>query len=537
MSLPRYQPVAKRPKVELSRVSSLHNNNLDDYCLSKIIYYSLKLSSGENDEQDNVKTERNLSLVSKRWYLLTQAQINLCGVHQIKLDRIIRKRVSQTVKTIQSGIAFVPQARRRPGVLVPRNNQVQQPSFKIKSTSSTYDISLVRAIQPKLFKYKRIIIDGSLTCDEFRKLIIALNAARIEQLRLNVRIEKDSTQAKEFSVLPRNLLYLEKLTLLWTNDSKSSFSNALTWTIYERATSLRSLAILLEDSTDGNESSSQIEPIEKVSDKYMNKEYCADRSHCDKHPDLRLVTFKRTLADSGAQCIYTSLVHGILAHEDSVINLETNDLKLTDYIIRSTDRICTTLDFRLLKFLSPIINMQLLEQLFLSRTLGSDYLAVVVNDTDQLAELRKCLENFKPTRHENSICELSLHLKDQKVTDSEDRIKNIIQLNHFCHLTIHICAQQRVSIDCCHLMWSIGRALKADERCLFKIALQAVNTMKLNQTSANDTNYSEITIPFGQYRHFRINTSREDVVRHREIMKSLKRDCYHQFVKSVRDNM
>lgn len=532
MFLPRYQPVRKRSRVE-STLGASFNSNLDDYCLSRIIYHTLRLASGDNDS-DNGTTERSLSLVSKRWYLLTQAQINLCGVHRIDLDRILTKSVqTQTKKTVGSGIAYVPQAR-RPGVLMPRNH-VQQQILTTKPVSNTYDIALLRAIQPKLLKYKHILIDGSLTCDEFRKLIIALDSARVEQLRLNVKIGKDSTPAREFSVLPKYLQYLERLTLLWTNDSKNDFSNALTWTIYERATGLKTLNIYLEDSIDSGEISKK-EPIEKISDRYMNRDHSFDRFQRNQHRDLARVTFKRTVEDSSSDCVYTSLIYSVLAHEDSISQVETNDNKLAGYIIRSSERTCTTLDFRLLRLLSPVKDMASLERLFQSDRLGSDLLAVVVNDVDQLAEIRKCLEIFKPARHDQSMCQLSLHLKDQKVSDSEDRIKSIIQLSHLCDLIVYIGAQQRVSIDCCHLMWSVGRALRADEMCMFKITLQGGNPLKVNQTT-NDMNYSEITVPFGRYQHIKINSIREDMVKHREIIKSLKRDCYHQFVKSIRDNV
>lgn len=546
MPLPRYQPVRKKPKV-----NGLSLDDLDDYCLSKIIGHALSLSScrdGESTVRDNGRTERNLSLVSKKWYFLTQSQISTCGVHKIHLDKISRAKAAPaaaaptaTPKTVSS-ISYGTLAR-RPGVLMQRNTPSRRnatsfvaniPQRGTKPLDSTYNITLFTSIQRKLLKYKHIHIDGTLTCDEFKKLIVALDANRIEQLHLRVKIEKDRTQAKEFAVIPKQLCYLERLTLLWSSDKKEEYSNGLTWTVYNRAIKLRTLEIYLnEDDSAESVVRNRRDSVEKISTKFSH-----ERTSDIPHRHLNKVVFNRSSNTSPPNhCAYTSLIRNVLMKEDSIYQVDTNDNKLIEHLIISSDRICTTRELRFLRFLTPIKSIDLLAQLLKSSSLGTEQLSIMTDNIDHLDEVRLAMENFRFARHEDAQCQLSLSLKDQKFQDCEDKIKNLVHLSRMSNLIININVQQRVSIDCCHLMWSINRALQSSDisgNCLIKIKLQAgPGLIKPSGTIF----YSEITVPLGRCSLYKINQNLEDIARHREILKSLKKDCYHQFVKSVRENV
>lgn len=542
MPLPRYQPVRKKPKVVGPSL-----NDLDDYCLSKIIGHALSMSSSRDEDsivRDNGKTEKNLSLVSKRWYFLTQTQVGICGVHKIYLDKI--SRVEQ-IATGTKKTHHVPMSCRKPTNLVPRSNfgastmlmnqTIQQrplastlKSAPTNESSPPTSIGLFRALQPKLHKYKNIQIDGTLSCNEFKSLLVALNAARIEQLTLKVRIEKDKTPAKDFAIMPKQMCHIEKLTFFWSNDIKSDFSNGLTWTIFERAINLKAVHIhLLEDASNIEQNKcSQFDrdSIESISTRFLDRP-CA-------HKILREILFIRTFSDSQPICHYTSLIRSLLIKEANINQVETNDWMLIEHLIRSSDRLCTSHELKCLKFSTPIKSIDLLAQLMRSSNLGRNQLSVVIDNINQIEEVRLAVEDFNLTRQNDATCQLYLSLKDQKYADCEEKIKNLVYLSRLADVVINMNAQQRVSIDCCHLMWSVGRALQSSDlpgKCLFRIKLQIL------PLKHNANNYTEITIPFGRCARYKINSNREDINRHREIMKALKKDCYHQFVKSVRDNV
>lgn len=499
MPLPRYQPIRKK-----LRVSGPSLDDLDDNCLTRIISHALMLSRSREEEPfvgDNEKTERNLSLVSKRWYFLTQTLVSTYGVHEINLPNI------------------------RP--------------------SASYDIKLFRAVQPKLLKYKHIQIKGSLVGDNFIKLAMALDSARIERLDLlNMKVENVRQQLKsKLTRIPKQLPHLQVLTLTWSNSVKDDCSNELIWSIYERACGLRELRMyLVDDKANGisaNEMSRTRGPIQSSFVEMLYVLAKNSNNHQYTHPYLTKIVFKRSASPSNDQfstnCDYSRLIKHVLSKERSIYQVDTNDSAIIEHLIKSSDRLCTRRDLSSLTLSAPIKSLDLLSQLIKLQNLGTDYLSIVIDNIDLIGDVSSVIENFKLNRHKCARCQLNLYLKDQKVPDCEDKVKNLTHISRLADVIVYINALQRISIDCCHLMWSTGRALQATPslagKCIFKITLQTY------PIKPNVVNPCEITIPFGKCSQYKINPMREDITRHREILKSLKRDCYHQFVKSVRDNI
>lgn len=517
MPLPRYQPVKKKAKFSGASI-----DDLDDYCLSKIISYALNLSRFSNDLStvggDSGATEKNLSLVSKRWYFLTQTQAASCGLHKIDLDKIMSSTPSE--KTLRPAIAGprvpVPKGT---GVLTQKNYLIPPSNNNIKQNyglQNVFDVNLFNKIRPRLMKYKHVQIDGSISHDEFRKLVIAIDAFRTEELILNIKIDKAKMLPKESQIqLPQRLAYLEKLVLFWSNDPKCVLSNSLSWSIFLRANNLKSLEIYLNVSED---SKSMDCPLETKSDNFFSSkpEIFHDR--------LNQITFEKSNCNSNADCIYSSLVRDVLIREQNICRLHTNDNILIEHLVKLAERISTARRLENLQYSSPLQDLNLLTQLLESELLGIRHLSIVVDNIELIKDLRGRIECS------NVKCQLSLHLKDQKFPDNDDKISNLSHLSRLAELTVHISAQQRVSIDCCHLMWSVGRALSSSSgRCLFKITLHT-NPVR------------NITIPFGDYSNsligygYGLNPIRDDFGRQREIMKAVRKDCYHSFVKGVREN-
>lgn len=603
MPLPRY--IAnnnKRTKVSDSNRPSL--NDLDDYCLSKIISHVLLLTSSrgsDNDDsliRDNSRIVRNFSLVSKRWYFLTQSQVTNFGVCRIDLNRIIKGRsLYDGIKPPLVKLNKLLMSPRTPGILNQRNillsrsphpstvsnlkrlkPQQQQPVDNNMSTIISYNICLFLKIQPILLKYKHIILDGNLKCDEFYKLIIALDSSRIEHVQLNIRIERDHTKSKEFGLMPRQLTHLDSLTLIWSNNIDLLFGNLLTWSIYMRACNLRSLRVtLIEDPYSDRldlQDLDKINTIERVANMFIGK------IPITKHNHLNKIVFNRTMAPQSTPitsnnnivggyyqevCKYTLLMKNIFAKEPNLNQVETNDNSLIEHLIKSSDRVCTTNQLRVLKFSSPVSG-DLLLKLLETRNLGTDHLSIIIDNTNRLDDIRQALQEFKRIRHQDAICQVCLFLNDQKFSDCEDKIKNLIHLSRLTELVVYIHAIQRVTIDCCHLMWSVGRVLQSPicssappsasanvpdstttGKCVFKVIVKPTCSFKhlvqhqilqqqpLDNNLLLNNNCIEITIPFGSFQNYKINSNREDSVKHREILKALKKDCYNQFVKSVRD--
>jgi len=526
MPLPRYQPLRKRPKVASPTIDAL-----DDNCLAQIIGYVLQSSSlrdGELSMSDNGKAERNLSLVSRRWYYLTQAQARVHGVCKINLDKLTPKVMPQ--KPIVNNLPY-GSVSKRPGVLMQKQmSSIKSSNRAEQNATEAPGIRLFRAIQPKLLKYKSVILEGSLTCNEFKHLVVAMDASRVEFARLKIKITKDITRLADVATTPRLLPHLKRLSLHWSNNPESLFSNKVTWTILERASQLTALEICL-DEPDLDQDPTSVQDEVKFS--CFNSSDLLKRPISILHRKLNKIVFNRESNEHALDCIYTRIVQALLIQEKSVHHVDTNDGTLVEDLIKSSSRLSTANELTYLKFNSPIRNMNLLSQLINSNNLGTDNLSIVVDSIDQLDSIRNELANFPLGRREGAICELDLHIKDKKFPDCEDKIKNLVQLSRQTDMTIHITTHQRVSIDCCHLMWSVGRALNSsmDGKCLFKLNIQTHPPRRI----AND--FTEITIPFGSCQNYKINPKREDLARHREIMKALKRDCYHQFVKSVRDNI
>lgn len=567
MPLPRYLPNKKKAKTE-SQTTTI--NGLDDYCLAKIIGYALIFSSSQRGDHSTLnydtRIEKNLSLVCKRWYYLTQIQVINFGVFKINLDKFRTvgshykckfldfdksKTIAPSATTSRLNPKFSAYGSRTPGVLKQKSYSsytknttvISSCSPHVQTIDTNQNISLFRAILPKLRKYKHIIIEGTLKCDEFCKLIVALDAARVEQLQLKVKIERDGSMAKNFANLPKHLSHLENLTLIWVNDTDHIFGNFLTWTIYERAFRLKSFHVFLRESDSSNSTENdqeKIESNERAGFKFL------EQVRCMQHDYLRKLVFVRTSPNEDHDtCKYASLIKSVLLHEKNVSRVEINDNFLIDYLITSSDRVSTSKEIEHLKFTSAI-NLNLLAKLLNSKNLGRDYLSIVIENTNQLDEVRLLVQNFKSIRHDKAICQICLNIRDQKASDCEEKVKNLIQLSRQGELIVIVNAVHRVSIDCCHLMWSVGRALQSSAnsdlvgRCVFRILLQPPSTLRtpsVGQQSNGPANYSEITIPFGSgIQNLKINTTREDMTKHREILKALKKDCYHQFVKSVRDS-
>lgn len=526
MPLPRYQPAKKKPKI-----LSPSLDDLDDYCLTKIISYALILSRYSDQQStvggDSRKTEKNLSLVSRRWYYLTQTQVPSCGLHVIDLDKLVfSNKISNKLSKVGPQVPIA----RRPGGLVQKN--ALRPAYNTNQQHlelcDTYSIDLFRQIQPQLMKYKHVQIDGTLSFDEFRKLVVAIDAFRIEELILKIHVDKSKLPFKESMHLPQRVSHLKKLVLFWSDDVKREYSNALTWTIFLRANHLKSLEIYLDNKEPGFSIKG---PSEIISANFPSSSL-----EPSTHDQLDKITFVSSTCRSRADCVYTSLIKDILMRDVNVSRLDTNDDLLIQNLVKLAERVSTAREVKHLQFSSPVKDTKLLSQLIESRILGTKHLSIVIDNLDFIKELRGKLEYFQQTRTNwEARCQVSIHLKDQKFQDTDEKINNLNHISRLSDLTVYISAQQRVSIDCCHLMWSIGRALlalsgNANGRCLFKIILQ------MNPTK-NNLACSEITIPFGKYTTYNLNADREDFARHKEIMKALRRDCYHSFVKSVRDNI
>lgn len=240
---------------------------------------------------------------------------------------------------------------------------------------------------------------------------------------------------------------------------------------------------------------------------------------------------------------YSTLVRSKALKGKTMYQLETNDSTLIEHLIKSADKICPNHVLKSFKLSTQLKNMDLFTKLMKSNKLGTSDLRISIDlsSLDLLREVRSAVEVFRKNRDPQAVCQLSLSVKDQKIPDCEDKIKNLVQICRLADVRVYVSSLQRISIDCCHLMWSTGRALQQQDTvnnnnnnkqgtCVFKINLK---TYPLKQST---TNPSEITIPFGNNPEFTVDPKREDLAKHKDIMKSLKRDCYNQFVKSVREN-
>lgn len=584
MPVPRFQPVKKKLKI-----MSATFEDLDDYCLSKIIGHALAQSCLKDDEartyKDNRMTEQNLSLVCKKWYFITQTLIGTYGVHNINLDWIFKRTGAMKVST-GAGNKIKPMTfgtERKPALIQRNfgsNRQVvsklplgakSQQVPQVKQPVDVHSLRLFRTIQPKLLKYKHIIFEGTLHVVEYMKLMVALDSARTERLELKIKIENPKSLASDFTLIPDHMPYLEELTLHWSSGTSETNSNGLQWIIYDLATCLRKLKIYLEDDNNsdnnpnngnfvrlpplggGTTATKTTEPIsiEQIANNFINSTSSALQQQAlesKSHNHLYALTFNRTSGGGSQNCKYTSLLRNVLVREATIDQVNTNDNALIEHMIKSQDRVSTRRILKGLRFLTPIKNLDLLAQLLRSKSLGTDRLSIKIDTIDHIEEVRLHMENFKSNRHESSSSQISLYMKDQKFPDCEEKIRSLVSLSRLADVVVYISAQQRISIDCCHLMWSVGRHLQAADsppgRCLFKITLypqqnlQAPGTATLlNAKNGNSNSICEITIPFGKSLHYKLNTNREDLARHREICKSLKKDCYNQFVKSVRDQL
>lgn len=560
MPIPRRQiaTVKRIYSYQTSARSNCSLNELDDYCLSKIIGYALGYASMRDDEDspstgDNGRAERNLSLVCRRWYHLTQMQAQIHGVHRVYLTPKVTTMHAATLRrpdtvfkrNLPIMLTHTHHNRRRSPIFHHNSSKHSGRSSLTNHHTTSHDTRLLRAIRPKLLKYNHLIFEGRLSCSDLRVLINAIDSARIELLQLDLSVERDATTPDEFANMPRTLSSLRKLVLFWNTDAKSDLSNGLTWTIYKRAINLQSLELYLKDdkpsvlmtpgkASNGAPTPTRKDAIERIAKKYMRIE----SFHIAPHTSLTQLIYKRGLCDEwSTECQVTSLMKAVVTSEQSIQELDTNDGRLIEHLIECSKRVCTTNTLRRLQFLRPITCIELLSRIIMTSSLGTDHLAVALDNDERLDEVRAALDCFRSRRHERSVCVLRLYLRDQKTSNLEDKVKNLIHLSRLTDLMIYIIAQNRVSIDCCHLMWSVGRALQVSigqngmrpsKGCLFRVLVQSPPAQMY---------HTEITVPFGQCGSYKINARREDIARRREIMRSVKKDCYHSFVKSVRDNI
>jgi len=158
-----------------------------------------------------------------------------------------------------------------------------------------------------------------------------------------------------------------------------------------------------------------------------------------------------------------------------------------------------------------------------------DLLDVQLEDGPRLEENSKMLQRCKKEQR----LRLNMHLRDQKYSDPEEKVRYLVQWSKLADLTVCISALQRISIDCCHIMWSTGRLILNDKglacNVVFRISLQTFGTKN------GAKNYCELTIPFGPSPRYELNSGTEDPTRHRDILRAIMRGCYHTFVKCVRD--
>lgn len=238
---------------------------------------------------------------------------------------------------------------------------------------------------------------------------------------------------------------------------------------------------------------------------------------------------------------HTTLLRSKLASNGKTIyQIETNDNTLIEHLIKSSEKICSNHVLESFKLSTQVRNFDLFLKLMRSKKLGTSSVKISMElaNLDLLKEVRLAIETFRKNRGPNALCQLSLFVKDQKIPDCEEKIKNLVQICRQADVRVYVNALQRISIDCCHLMWSTGRALQGSDsgskdkgNCVFKITLK---TYPLKQSSINP---SEITIPLGNNPQIPpLDPKREDLAKHKDILRSLKRDCYNQFVKSVREN-
>lgn len=559
MPLPRYQPVKKKAKLAGPSLA-----DLDDKCISRIICHALALSR-ERDNQpykgDNTRTERNLSLVCKKWFFITQIHISRHGVIEINLDEVAKsdrgqatnlrhfavgmntpmKRNLLTSSTgskynnYQMSASKTPHAGRlmRPGVLMQRNATASVLEATRPSTKTSYDIQFFKSIYPKLLKYKHVQIKGSITGDNLIKLILALDSARVERVDiLDLKIEGKVPQSY---FIPQQLPHLEVFSVIFATDSKSDHTNELIWKLFDRACELKEFHVYLKENLVTNEAP-RVKDLATRSFIEMLNILAKTSTKKQSHPKLDKLVFNRpTLSGeqlSSTGCDYSEAIKYILSSERSIGQVETNDNSLVEHLIKTSNRLCTMHDVRSLTLTAPIRSLETLAHIIKLQNLGTDFLSIIIDDIDLLGEVVEAIETFKLKRHKFAQLKMNLYLKDQKVPDCDDKVKSLTHISRLADMTVYVSALQRISIDCCHLMWSTGRGLaNISGKCIFKISLQTY------PIKPNVPNPCEITVPLGKCPNYYVNSAREDIVRHREIMKSLKRDCYHQFVKSVRENI
>ena len=139
---------------------------------------------------------------------------------------------------------------------------------------------------------------------------------------------------------------------------------------------------------------------------------------------------------------------------------------------------------------------------------------------------------------------LNLHWRDQKYLEPEVKVRYLIQWSRLADLTVNISAMQKITIDCCHLMWLTGRSLRdsKDANCniVFKISLraQALRPAIMNPTATPRAGklLRELTVPFGKGPRYELNESLESSGSHREILRAISKGNYFDFVKSVRES-
>lgn len=397
MALPRYLPLrSSNRSTKKNKVPKRSLDELDDYCLAKIIEHVIRMSKTKQSEPfagDTGDVEKNLSLVSRRWYMLTQTLIGSSGCHRINVDHLFKME----------------------------ENRIS-PNEKIVNFETT-----------------------KMPLKSFNGSLVNLNASKIGKI---------PARANQNSALAR--------------------SRRLATSAYLMPKDYGNIAV----------APSFLEPP-KTASKNINKSTPPNTAASIASQDLK---------------IFRAIQPQLLKYK----HIQITGTLTGDNFIK----------------LLQLMNMAKIERL--------DLLDVKLENEPTLENHRL----LKRCKREQKL-ELNLHLRDQKYADPEDRVRYLVQWSRLANLTVHIGAIQRISIDCCHIMWSTGRTILAQKdlpcNVVFKITLQTY------PIKPNTLNPCEITVPFGQQPNYELNKKREDPNRHRDILRAIMKGCYHTFVKCVRD--
>lgn len=675
-----------------SYLSKSSLNQLDDNCLSKILEYALLFADSDDDFDKytfkSLRVEQNLSLVCKRWYFLTQSLVTNTVRHKIFIDNLKNvNSFSSTSRKNKSNLSakhsgsgsrgkngstrlqvFRPVLRtsnsnnrrasiklyHRPTTSVSITKNVSSPKAKsnrgtavssqtenknlsnastINKLSSSPDINVLnvatfKKLRFKLMKYKRIALIGSVNYDEYCKLMLMVNLYQVEDLELNLSIQRNKKIVDKLEELDNDddeyldlsyfqkksqvsFVHLKRLLLRWSDEQKMMTSNSLTLNVLQSAPNLESLSIYLTHADVKPETLAKTAPPTakkiKISYNLTNGKFGLKKaskpgnilldalSGYRKHRFLTSFEFifKNTTTSSNSDSAdtsnnsdktspvvglvqqYVDLITAVLNFESSIKRLKTNELSIIEHLLQSKDIESDDIyELNILEISSPIRSLSFLTLLFESDFLTNKRLSVIIEDVNYVSNLVSLLEQHdkysipqqsldiqqlrkkttaplsssflddRDTDQQFFCCQVQLHLIDQKMAYIEEKVGHLANLCRLASVEVFISLnqqqqqQQRLSIDCCHLMWSLGKALQILDcgMCLFRINSSQLYGKAHTITNQSTQNNSLLTIPFGKCRGYTISLRREDMTRRKGIIKAIKKRCYNEFLKNVRDN-